>query len=214
MRAVVFATSLVLGACGRRDVPAGDAATPARATPDASARDARPHTEVTQATDARSAPGRPAPIAARPTSLLDTSTLARPDGVPGSGATRVPDAAADRAPQMRNARLPFHYPGALYARRVQGNVTLRLWVDSTGHVRPESTRVAESSGSGLLDSAAVAGSRRLEFTPARHAGYAIGAPLLFPVHFRHPAARSPAGGAPANAAPAAPRTGRSTGRRR
>ncbi len=89
---------------------------------------------------------------------------------------------------MRNARPPFHYPGALYAGRVQGNVTLRLWVDSAGRVRPESTRVAESSGARLLDSAAVAGSRRLEFTPARRGGRPAGAALLFPVHFRHPAA--------------------------
>lgn len=89
---------------------------------------------------------------------------------------------------MQNVRLPFRYPGALYSRRVQGNVTLRLWVDAAGHVRPESTRVAESSGVRLLDSAAVAGSVRLTFTPARHAGQAVAAPLLFPVHFRHPAA--------------------------
>ncbi len=95
---------------------------------------------------------------------------------------------------MRNVRLPFRYPGALYARRVEGNVTLRLWVDSAGRVHPESTRVAESSGARLLDSAAVAGSVRLEFTPARHDGRPVAAPLLFPVHFRHPAGRSAPGG--------------------
>ena len=91
-------------------------------------------------------------------------------------------------PQMRG-RAPFRYPGALYGRRVEGNVTLRLWVDSLGRVRPESTRVAESSGVRLLDSAAVAGSARLQFTPARHAGHPAAAPLLFPVHFRHPGVR-------------------------
>lgn len=96
---------------------------------------------------------------------------------------------------MRNARLPFRYPGALYLRRVQGDVTLRLWVDAAGRVRPESTRVAESSGARLLDSAAVAGSVRLEFTPARRGGRPVAAPLLFPVHFRHPAVQPSAAGA-------------------
>ena len=86
-------------------------------------------------------------------------------------------------------RAPFRYPGALYRRRVEGNVTLRLWVDAAGRVRPESTRVAESSGVRLLDSAAVAGSARLQFTPPRRDGRPAAAPLLFPVHFRHPAAR-------------------------
>ncbi|HEY0779725.1 MAG TPA: energy transducer TonB, partial [Gemmatirosa sp.] len=143
------------------------------------------------------------------TPTTDTPTLAPPDPVPAAdrrvGATSVPGAVAlgapaaapadasvgaDTPPRMRNARLPFHYPGALYARRVQGNVTLRLWVDSAGRVRPESTRVAESSGTRLLDSAAVAGSMRLEFTPARHDGRAVAAALLFPVRFRHPAVRA------------------------
>ncbi len=119
------------------------------------------------------------------------------------------DAAGDTPPQMRNVRLPFRYPGALYPRHIQGNVTLRLWVDSAGRVRPESTRVAESSGARLLDSAAVAGSVRLQFTPARHVGRPIGAPLLFPVHFRHPAANTSAAGTPA-----APLTPGAAGRRR
>lgn len=126
-----------------------------------------------------------------PTPVKNTPTPASPDPVPrtGAAASPVPDSAVDTPPQMRNARLPFRYPGALYKRRAEGNVTLRLWVDSAGRVRPESTRVAETSGARLLDSAAVAGSVRLEFTPARHRGRPVAAPLLFPVHFRHPGVR-------------------------
>ena len=94
----------------------------------------------------------------------------------------------DSLPVMRNAELPFKYPPDLYARKVQGNVTLRIHIDTAGHVHPESTSVVESSGYPSLDSAAVTGARALEFKPA----YAKGAPLaisvLFPVYFRHPEA--------------------------
>ena len=94
----------------------------------------------------------------------------------------------DSLPVMRNAELPFKYPPDLYARKVQGNVTLRIHIDTAGHVHPESTSVVESSGYPSLDSAAVIGARVLEFKPA----YAKGAPLaisvLFPVYFRHPEA--------------------------
>ena len=40
---------------------------------------------------------------------------------------------ADEAPQMLNTELPFRYPAALYARKVQGNVMLHLFVDRDGH---------------------------------------------------------------------------------
>jgi protein TonB len=99
-------------------------------------------------------------------------------------AAHVPDS----LPVMQNAELPFKYPPELYAQKVQGNVTLRIHIDATGAVRPESTSVVESSGYAALDSAAVNGARVLRFRPA----YAKGAPLaisvLFPVYFRHPGA--------------------------
>ena len=60
----------------------------------------------------------------------------------------------DEVPKVLNTDLPFRYPAALYARRVQGNVTLRLYVDTTGQVRADSTRIEESSGYPSLDSAA------------------------------------------------------------
>lgn len=92
----------------------------------------------------------------------------------------------DELPQMLNVDLPFRYPVALYLRRVQGNVMLRLHVDQSGRVVPESTRVVESSGEVSLDSAALAGVDRLRFRPARRRGAAVAVSLLFPVHFRHP----------------------------
>lgn len=92
----------------------------------------------------------------------------------------------DELPRMMNAELPFRYPLALYRRRVQGNVMLRLHVDQRGRVVPESTRVVESSGQSSLDSAALAGVDRLRFRAARRRGAAVAVSLLFPVHFRHP----------------------------
>ena len=92
----------------------------------------------------------------------------------------------DTLPVMTNPELPFTYPPALYARRVQGNVTLRIFIDSAGAVRAESTSVAEPSGYPALDSAAVIGSRELRFRPAKFGARPGGVSILFPVFFRHP----------------------------
>ena len=94
----------------------------------------------------------------------------------------------DTLPVMLNREPPFRYPAPLYAQRIQGNVTLRIFVDRDGHVRPESTRVAESSGYTSFDSAAVTGSQELTFAPATEGGKPIPVSILFPVFFRHPEA--------------------------
>ena len=96
----------------------------------------------------------------------------------------------DEKPRMLNEELPFHYPPALYARKIQGNVTLRLYVDHAGQVTPDSTRIEESSGYAGLDSAAVKGSQDLRFAPARLRGEPRGVSILFPVYFRHPEAHA------------------------
>ena len=94
----------------------------------------------------------------------------------------------DEKPVMVNRDLPFHYPGALYARRLQGNVTLRLYIDANGLTVPESTRVEESRGHPAFDSAAVLGAAGLRFIPAKLHGEPMGLTILFPVYFRHPEA--------------------------
>ena len=96
----------------------------------------------------------------------------------------------DEKPKMLNEELPFHYPPALFARKVQGNVTLRLYVDPAGQVTPDSTRIEESSGYAGLDSAAVKGSQDLRFSPAKLRGAPLGVSILFPVYFRHPDAHA------------------------
>lgn len=89
---------------------------------------------------------------------------------------------------MLNKDLPFRYPPSLYARKVQANVTLRLYIDQEGQVVSESTHVAETSTYAPLDSAAVRGSRDLRFIPAKTRGVAVPVSILFPVYFRHPEA--------------------------
>jgi TonB family protein len=107
----------------------------------------------------------------------------------------------DELPVMRNRELPFQYPQALYKRRVQGNVVLRIFIDSTGTVHPESTTVLEattipvvdSAALPALDSAALTGSRQLMFSPAKLRGRPVPVTIKFPVYFRHPKATPPAG---------------------
>jgi TonB family protein len=99
----------------------------------------------------------------------------------------------DETPRMLNSDLPFHYPGALYALKRQGNVTLRLYVDSTGQTVPESTRVEEKSLYPEFDSVAVEGAKALRFIPAKLHGDPVGMTILFPVYFRHPEAAPLAG---------------------
>ena len=104
----------------------------------------------------------------------------------GSGAPGVPP---DQEPPVAlNADSPIQYPPRLYDQKVEGDVMLRLVVDSMGRLLPESSRVAESSGYPALDSAALTGARKLRFAPARRHGLSIATAFLQPVEFRHPQA--------------------------
>lgn len=110
-------------------------------------------------------------------------------GLPFQTVGRQPDV----APVMLNKELPFRYPPALYAQKVQGNVTLRIFIDRQGQIVPDSTRVAETSGFNALDSAAMKGSRDLKFEPAKTLGQPVAVSILLPVFFRHPDAPPLAG---------------------
>jgi periplasmic protein TonB len=99
----------------------------------------------------------------------------------------------DIPPVMLNKELPFRYPPALYAQKVQGNVTLRIFIDRDGAIVADSTRIAETSGFTALDSAAMKGSRDLKFEPAKTQGQSVPVSILLPVFFRHPDAPPLAG---------------------
>src|SRR6266566_1327940 len=108
------------------------------------------------------------------------------------GGSRQPDGQTSQAapppeseaPVALNPDAPIAYPPALFDRKVEGDVTLRLFVDSTGKLIPESTRVSEPSGYPALDSAALAGSTALRFAPAKRHGVVVATAFLQPVEFR------------------------------
>src|SRR2546426_12481560 len=96
----------------------------------------------------------------------------KPPETPSQGGTAAPSyTPPDQEPPVAlNADSPIQYPPALFDQKVEGDVVLRLFVDSTGHLRPESTKVAESSGYPALDSAAVAGGPPAPLPPAPGGG--------------------------------------------
>jgi len=113
--------------------------------------------------------------------------------VAGCGPPAASRNEADTLPQLRTEPIPFRYPLELYERGIEGDVTLRLHVDSVGAVVAESVSVAETSGIPKLDSAAVEGAPALLFRPAVLGGRAVPLTVLFPVRFRVPAgSRTPA----------------------
>jgi TonB family protein len=101
----------------------------------------------------------------------------------------APAIPAEEPPVAINAMSPVRYPAALLEQGIEGQVLLRLYVDTAGHVIPDSTRIAESSGYPALDSAALVGSPELRFSPALHQGRPVAAPFIQPVQFRGPRAR-------------------------
>ena len=101
----------------------------------------------------------------------------------------TPVSPAEEPPVAINPVSPVRYPLALLEQGIEGQVLLRLYVDSAGRVIPDSTRIEESSGYPALDSAALVGSPELRFSPALHQGRPIAAPFIQPVQFRGSRAR-------------------------
>jgi protein TonB len=105
----------------------------------------------------------------------------------------APEAAAatqeNDVPVAINSESPFQYPADLYDQGVEGEVRLRLFVDELGRVHPDSIRVASSSGSPALDSAAVRGAALLRFAPAHKNGLPVGQAFYQPVILRRGAER-------------------------
>ena len=132
----------------------------------------------------------------------------------GRGAPPPPDDAAaapppaEEPPVALNPDPPIQYPPRLYDQTVEGTVVLRLFVDSTGKLAPESTRVAESSGYSALDSAAMAGAGKLQFAPAKRHGIPVSTLFLQPIEFHHggTGATTPAAGTPITPRPRPPAT--------
>lgn len=108
----------------------------------------------------------------------------------GSGASRDSTAAdttgPDQVPVAINQGSPVTYPPTLLSRGIEGQVVLRLYVDSAGKVVNDSTRISESSGYREFDSAAVAAAPQFRFAPGLHHGRPTAMEFLQPVYFRQP----------------------------
>ncbi|HEX9564220.1 MAG TPA: energy transducer TonB [Gemmatimonadaceae bacterium] len=101
-----------------------------------------------------------------------------------------PDATSDglQLPALLTTDLPFRYPPDLFTAGIEGSVALHLFVDSSGLVVPDSTRVVEASTHAAFDSSAVAGAPYLEFRPAQRGSSRLGHAVVLPVQFRVPRA--------------------------
>ena len=120
---------------------------------------------------------------------LAVATCSKPRSGDQTGGGEPASGPPDQEPPVAvNGDSPIQYPPRLYDQKVEGDVVLRLFVDSTGRLATDSSRVAESSGYPALDSAALSGSRRLRFTPARRHGLPIATAFLQPIEFHHPQA--------------------------
>jgi periplasmic protein TonB len=131
-------------------------------------------------------PGRLTTLALAGLALLGACRR-KPDSaltLPADASTTAPR--RDEPPVAVDAETPVRYPLALYQQRISGTVLLRLFVDETGRVDPESTRVQESSGYPALDSAALAAAPKLTYAPALRNGAPVATLFTQPIHFRHP----------------------------
>lgn len=93
-------------------------------------------------------------------------------------------AEAFHVPVLENERLPFEYPRSAWERGVGGRTLLRIHITAGGSV--DSVQVARSSGDRALDSAAVAGARRLRYRPARKGETPVAVWGTLPVRYPMP----------------------------
>jgi protein TonB len=88
---------------------------------------------------------------------------------------------ADSPPQKRHSPPPS-YPAAALTNGVEGRVVLRVLVGASGDV--ERVAIYRSSGSTLLDQAALTAVARWKFEPARRHGEPIEQEVAVPIRFR------------------------------
>ena len=124
-------------------------------------------------------------------SFLGCSVLALACSSPDASVVNLPTTPAsadrkDQPPVATNPDIPVEYPAALFQQGIEGRVLLRLFADSTGALVKDSTKVAESSGYPAFDSAAVASSKFLTYSPGRRNGVAVAMSFTQPILFRHP----------------------------
>lgn len=119
-----------------------------------------------------------------PTIALAACTRGADDAAPAD--TAATETVAISPPVPVDPVPAIEYPDDVADTLTSATVRLRLFVDEQGNVVPDSTRVAESSGIPALDSAAVAGSSRLDYAPALRGDSAVATHFVQPVEFTRP----------------------------
>jgi protein TonB len=87
-------------------------------------------------------------------------------------------------PRVLNRPAPFAYPRALFDAKMDGDVLLALWIDTSGTPVRDSTAVREHAKIAAFDSAALEGAKALRFSPAMQDGQPVAVQVLLPVQFR------------------------------
>lgn len=87
-------------------------------------------------------------------------------------------------PVPENERHPFEYPREAWSAGVGGETKLRIHITRRGVV--DSAYVLRSSGHAQLDSAALAGVRKLRYRPARQGEDPVGVWAILPVRYPMP----------------------------
>lgn len=87
-------------------------------------------------------------------------------------------------PVLTNEELPFDYPPDAWRRGVGGETVLKIHIASNGTV--DTVAIATSSGDRALDSAAVAGARRLKYEPAHRGEETVAIWAYLPVKYPMP----------------------------
>jgi len=173
--------------------PPAEAAPPAAPPPPPPRRAARPAPRIAAA-PAPPPPAAAPPVAAAPAETSPTAAAGpkeeRPAPAQAPAAAPAPAVAAAprealsppdfRAGYLRNP--PPGYPAAARRNGEEGTVTLRVLVSVEG--APREVALERSSGSSLLDAAALATVKNWRFTPARRGGEAQEAWVLVPIVFR------------------------------
>lgn len=89
-----------------------------------------------------------------------------------------------RMPVMVDSAFPFRYPAGALREGIGGEAIVRLHITAAGRV--DSVELDRSSGHPGLDSAAVAGARRLRYRPARRGTERVDVWATLPVRFPMP----------------------------
>jgi len=84
-------------------------------------------------------------------------------------------------PPRQISESTFLYPEELWDERIEGQTTLRVYVNPIGSV--DSAVVDQTSGYEAFDSAALQGAYLLRFAPARRGTDSVGVWVLLPVQF-------------------------------